>query len=348
MKTIYKNLLSVSLSTVMCVFLASTASAQHDSRPSGGGGSSGSSASPRPSGGGGGGAVSAPRSSGGGSFSSRLNNNYSRPQGAGVSPQRQNFGNRQGNNNFNRGTNGYPQRVGSVNGQGAAIRGNFNVQPHTGFVQPRGGANFRTSPTVGYGRGGHVNGGGYWGNHGYYHLNHGYYNTYYRPRLGFAVSVLPYGYYPFYYGDYQFFYSDGLYYQYDNSQYTVVEPPIGAEINTLPSGAQSIVINGQQYYEDNGVYYQPVTKDDGSTVYTIAGKDGQLDTGAGSVQDDQPQGPQMGDIVNQLPQDCRKISVNGQKLWVSQDGVYYQELTDGSGNKTYKVVGLPSDEPDQN
>ena len=66
------------------------------------------------------------------------------------------------------------------------------------------------------------------------------------------------------------------------------------------------------------------------------------------VQDDQPQGPQMGDIVTQLPPDCRKISVNGQKLYVSQDGVYYQELTDGNGNKTYKVVGLPSDEPDQN
>jgi len=131
----------------------------------------------------------------------------------------------------------------------------------------------------------------------------------------------------------------------------VVEPPIGAEVKELPEKAQSIVINGQQYYELNGVYYQPVTKDDGSTVYQVAGKDGELNTTNGSeVQDDQPQGPQMGDIVTQLPPDCRKIKVNGDKLYVSPDGVYYKELQDDKGNKTYKVVGLPSDEeqPEQN
>jgi hypothetical protein len=127
----------------------------------------------------------------------------------------------------------------------------------------------------------------------------------------------------------------------------VVEPPIGAEIATLPENAQSIVINGQQYYELNGVYYQPYTKDDGTVVYQIAGKDGQLNTN--SDQDyQQPQGPQMGDIINQLPSDCRKIKVNGTKLYVSQDGVYYQQQVDSNGNTTYKVVGLPSDEPDQN
>jgi hypothetical protein len=56
----------------------------------------------------------------------------------------------------------------------------------------------------------------------------------------------------------------------------------------------------------------------------------------------------MGDIVTQLPPDCRKIKVNGDKLWVSPDGVYYKEQADANGNKSYKVVGLPSDEqPDQ-
>ena len=320
------------------------------------GGSSGSSASPRPSGNGGGG-VSAPRPQGGGFNAPRPagGQNFSQPQqnGGSFSQRMQNYGNRQQPGaSANRGNfNNYPQRVGTVNSSGAAIRGNFDVTSRSGFSSSRFGvnnsANYRTSPAVGYGRGGHFNGTGYWGSHGYNHYNHGYYNTYYRPRLGFNVSVLPYGYYPFYYGDYQYFYSDGLYYQYDNSSYTVVDPPIGAEITTLPDKAQSIVINGQQYYELNGVYYQPITKDDGSMVYQIAGKDGNLDTNT-NVQDDQPQGPQMGDIIPQLPPDCRKISVNGQKLYVSQDGVYYQELTDGNGNKTYKVVGLPSDEPEQN
>jgi hypothetical protein len=220
--------------------------------------------------------------------------------------------------------------------------------PRTGVVAPRGGAtggvsSYRAAPQIGYGHG------GYWGDHGYYHYNHGYYGSYYLPRLGFTIGALPYGYYPFYFGDYQYFYSEGLYYQYENDQYTVVEPPIGAEITTLPTNAQSIVINGQQYYELNGVYYQPVTKDDGTVVYDIAGKDGELNTTDATVQDQQqPQGPQMGDIVTQLPPDCRKIKVNGTKLFVSADGIYYQQQADGSGNTTYKIVGLPSDEPDQN
>ena len=145
----------------------------------------------------------------------------------------------------------------------------------------------------------------------------------------------------------QYFLCDGLFYTYDNSEYTVVDPPIGAEITTLPEKAQSIVINGQQYYECNGVYYQPVTKDDGTVVYMVAGKDGELNTGS-TVQDDQPTGPQLGDIVTQLPPDCRKIKVNGEKLYISPDGVYYQELVDANGNKTYKVVGLPADDDDQN
>jgi hypothetical protein len=90
---------------------------------------------------------------------------------------------------------------------------------------------------------------------------------------------LPFGYYPFYWGDYQYYYSDGLYYQYNDNQYTVVEPPVGASVNSLPSKAQAITINGEQYYESNGVYYRAVTKDDGTVVYEVAGKDGELNTG---------------------------------------------------------------------
>ncbi len=159
---------------------------------------------------------------------------------------------------------------------------------------------------------------------------------------------MPFGYYPFFWGDYQYFYSNGLFYQYENSEYTVVEPPIGAEIATLSDKAQSIVINGVQYYEEDGVYYLPVKKDDGTVVYEVVGKDGELNTKGSTVQDEQPQGPQMGDIVSQLPPDCRKIKVSGQKLWVSPDGIYYQEQVDASGAKSYKIVGLPADEPQQN
>jgi len=310
MKTIYKNVLYIALSALVCVCLALPASAQHEgSHPSGGGG--------RPSGGGGGG--------------SRPTGGFSRP-----SPQRSIAPQRQGNNRVGVAPRGnYGVRTGVV------ARGNYS--PRTGVSVRAGvsGGAYRTVPAIG--NRGAV---GYWGNHGYYHYSHGYYNSYYLPRLGFSIGVLPFGYYPFYWGNSQYYFSDGLYYEYDNDQYTVVEPPVGAQVTTLPSKAQSIVINGEQYYEQDGVYYQPVTKDDGTVVYQIAGKDGQLNTDT-ATQDQQPQGPQMGDVVNQLPSDCRKINVNGQKLYVSPDGVYYQQQVDASNNTSYKIVGLPSDEPDQ-
>jgi len=184
---------------------------------------------------------------------------------------------------------------------------------------------------------------------------------------------LPYGYYPFYWNDAAYYYSNGYYYQYQNNQYTVVEPPLGAEVAQLPRGAQPITINGEQYYELNGVYYQPVTKDDGTTAYVIAGKDGKLDTGGGAQDNAPAQGPaqsdnynnapapsaapmvnnntpqpQIGDIYDQLPQDTRKIKMNGETFYVSPDDYYYQETIDVKGNKVYKIVGTPSDEPQSN
>jgi len=338
MKTTYKNLLNTALGALVCAFLAVPASAQHRPSTSGGGG------------GGGGGSSS---SSGSSSRPSSPPPSFSRPQSSnvGVSRPASTVAPRpsgQGQQSYARpgatprvgvtprGTYGY----GNARPATVGARGNYGYAPRTYDATHRPATGiYRNSPRVGYGHG------GYWGNHNYYHYNRGYYGSYYYPRLGFSIGILPYGYYPFFYGDYQYYYSDGMFYQYDNNEYTVVEPPIGAEVKELPEKAQSIVINGQQYYELNGVYYQPVTKDDGSTVYQVAGKDGELNTANGSeIQDDQPQGPQMGDIVSQLPPDCRKIKVNGDKLYVSPDGVYYKEQQDDKGNKTYKVVGLPSDE----
>jgi hypothetical protein len=360
MKKLHKNLLYAALSTLLCSFLAAPAHAQRGSTGRSSSSNSGGSRSSGSSGGsfsGGGGGV---RSSGG-------STSYARPSGGGGSYARSSGGGAGSVGVSRPGFNPGPPRQGVVNGQGG-VRGNYGYAPRQGTltngfaprqgtlagnnyvtrlgVTPRGPtsggltAGYRTAPQIGYGR-------GYFGRHGYYHYAHGYYGTYYLPSLGFTCGYLPYGYYPFYFGDDEFFFSNGLFYQYDNSVYTVVEPPVGAEVKTLPDNAQSIVINGQQYYELNGVYYQPVTKDDGTVVYQVAGKDGELNTQS-NIDDNQPQPPQMGDIVLQLPQDCRKIKVNGQKLWVSPDGIYYQELTDANHNKTYKIVGLPSDETDQN
>lgn len=205
---------------------------------------------------------------------------------------------------------------------------------HRGYVQGSLGGGV-------YGHGGHYGRYG-WGRHSGYFYNRGYYGSLYYPFLGIGYGFLPYGYYSFYWGGYPYYYSDGLYYQYNNDQYTVVEPPVGAAINSMPSDAQSIVINGQQYYEKNGVYYQPVTKDDGTVVYEIAGKDGQLNTnpsGATIV------APKQGDIVTTLPPDCRKVKLNGSTYFVSEDGIYYQETKDNDNNTVYKVVGLDADDP---
>jgi len=241
-----------------------------------------------------------------------------------------------------------------INSQGIRPVNRIGVAPgaagYRGYVTPRSGDVVGTRGYVGQGGREAVGSGGHgfygssaWRNHGY-HYYHGYYGTYYAPRLGFSIGFLPYGYYPFYYNDYEYFYSGGLFYSYNNNEYTVVEPPVGAEVNELPSNAQSIVINGVQYYEANGVYYEPITKDDGTTSYQVAGKDGELNTDQGQQVDQQL--PQIGDIVDALPADCRKINLNGEKYYVSPDGYYYQEARDQNNKKVFKIIGTPSDEPD--
>ena len=131
------------------------------------------------------------------------------------------------------------------------------------------------------------------------------------------------------------------------------------------------MINGQQYYEADGVYYVAITKDDGSLAYEVAGKDGELNTdGGGDQGGNTPPAPadnnydqgssapapadagsnranvQIGDIVQTLPADSRGVTVNGTKMFVTPDDVYYQATHDNNGHRAYKVVGLPSEAPE--
>jgi hypothetical protein len=360
MKIQYKYLSILAISGSLCMLLAPPAVAQRNGNSgggshssSGGGGGGGS----RPSSGGGGSRPSSGGgyrpSSGGGNNSRPSTSSINRPSTGGINrPPAGSIGYRPGGaaprvaiappRIFSQGIRPAQSRVGVVNG----------TYGNRGYVAPGTSGVVGTRGYVGQGGRASVGAGGrgfyslYWSTHHYYHYHHGYYNTYYAPRLGFSIGFLPYGYYSFYYGDDPYFYDDGLFYTYNNDQYTVVEPPVGAEVNSLPSNAQSIVINGEQYYEANGVYYEPITKDDGAVSYQVAGKDGELDTNGGS-NDQAQQAPQVGDIVTTLPPDCRKISIAGQKYYVSQDGYYYQETVDQNDNKVYKIVGTPSDEPGQ-
>jgi hypothetical protein len=352
MKRIYQYLMLTGLSGMLCLFLAIPADAQRGGGHSGGGGGrSGGGGGSFSRGGGGGGGFSGGRS--GGSFSGgRSTQSFRSPSTQSFrSPSTQSYRS-PSTQSFQRG--------------GAYSRGSVNSGP----AFRRSGVNgYRGGITGGYTRGGRYYSGGYgrsygygyrtspWYNRGGFYYNRGFYGSAYYPRLGFSLGVLPYGYYPFWWGDAQFYYSGGYFYQYNNDQYTVVEPPIGAAINTLPSNAQAININGQQYYELNGVYYVAVTKDDGSVVYQVAGKDGQLNTadngggnddgyvGSNSVQQPSASAPQIGDLFYSLPADSRKIRLAGQTYYVSPDDFYYQETRDQQGNKAYKVMGTPDDAP---
>jgi len=218
----------------------------------------------------------------------------------------QNFGS--GRSSFGRGTisRGNVER-GSI-GRGNIVRSGFG----------------RSYGRPGYGRPGF----------GYRRSYYGYgYRNYYRPYLGFSLSILPFGYYPFYYGADQFYYSGGLFYrQYDN-EYKVVVPPVGAEVPSLPKEANEVVINGETYYEYKGVYYSVSQNADGKTVYIVAGKDGVLNTDG-----DTNTAPLAGEIVNELPEGSREVFLKGEKYYVSPDDIYYEEVVDGK-TITYRVVG---------
>jgi hypothetical protein len=174
----------------------------------------------------------------------------------------------------------------------------------------------------------------------------GYYGY---PGIGFRLGLLPYGYYPFYYGSDLYYYYGGVFYRpYDGGGYEVTVPPVGAAVPELPRGAKSIVIDGHQYFEFNGVYYQQSVDDSGKKIYVIAGKDGVLNTNGDEVDNNDAPAPQVGDVVNQLPDDCRKVTLNGKKYYVSPDGIYYEEFTDKHNSKAYRIASIPVDGEQQN
>jgi hypothetical protein len=180
---------------------------------------------------------------------------------------------------------------------------------------------------------------------GFYRPGFGYYGY---PHLGFYLGGLPFGYYPFYWGADLYYYYGGVFYTpYDGGGYQVATPPIGAAVPNLPQGAKSIVIDGQQFYELNGVYYKAVVNDQKQTVYEVAGRDGVLNTNDdGSVVPDDA-APKVGDIVNELPDGCRRVTLNGKKYFVSPNDIYYQSFVDRDGNTGYRIASVPADDDDQ-
>lgn len=205
-----------------------------------------------------------------------------------------------------------------------------------------------------------INFGGYpyYYNDGFFY---GYYGGYYQPifpPFGIHIGYLPYGYYSFYLGGYPYYYYNGIYYRQYNDYYEVVDAPLGATVYNLPEGAKSVILNGEKLYELNGTYYKEDRDSKGQTIYTVVGKNGEvnntdesnlnnadnnLNSGDNSTSDNSVTVPQssslqIGDIVNQLPEGSKVVTIKGEKMYVTPDDVYLKEKSDGS-EVEYEVVG---------
>ena len=204
------------------------------------------------------------------------------------------------------------------------------------------------------------------GGYPYYYnsgLFYGYYGGYYQPifpPFGIHIGVLPYGYSSFYFGGYPYYYYNGIYYRQYDDYYEVVDAPMGATVYNLPEGAKSVILNGEKLYELNGTYYKEDRDSKGQTIYTVVGKNGEVNntdegelnntdnsnlnnndnTNSDNNLNTSPSSSslQMGDIVNQLPEGSKVVTINGEKMYVAPDDTYLKEESDG-GVVQYKVVG---------
>lgn len=121
------------------------------------------------------------------------------------------------------------------------------------------------------------------GNPYYYHGGNFYrpYGTYFQmilPPVGIRIGMLPVGYVPIYVGPEEYYFYNGVYYRrFDDRNYEVVNAPMGAQVASLPRGAKSVTVNGEKFYELNGTYYKEDADSKGRVVYTVVGKNGEID-----------------------------------------------------------------------
>jgi len=186
-----------------------------------------------------------------------------------------------------------------------------------------------------------------------YRYSNGYfyrpYGSFWRPMfppIGIRVSVLPYGYMPLYVPPSMYYYNSGVFYQRYNNEYEVVDPPMGAVLKELPRGAESVTVNGEEFYELNGTYYKEGTDSKGRTIYTVTGKNGEVNNTEEAAPETNRLQP--GDIVDNLPQDCKTITLNGETYYISPDDVYFRESIDDHNNISYEVVGKPEETTQDN
>ncbi|MEO9020656.1 MAG: DUF6515 family protein [Ginsengibacter sp.] len=186
----------------------------------------------------------------------------------------------------------------------------------------------------------------YYYNSGYFY---GYYGGYYQPifpPFGVRIGILPFGYSSFYWGGNPFYYYNGIYYRQYQDSYEVVDAPMGAVVSSLPNGVRTVVINGETLYELNGTFYRADQEANGSVVYTVIGKNGVVNNSQ-DISGYNSQAPvgvqpgtslQVGDIISQLPEGSKVVTINGKQLYETPDNIYLEEQSN-NGMVGYKVVG---------
>lgn len=176
--------------------------------------------------------------------------------------------------------------------------------------------------------------------------------AHFGPSFGFRLSILPYGYYPFYLGNNPYYYYQGIYYRpYNDGGYEVIVPPLGATVKHLPTGAKATVINGQKYYELGGTFYEEQIIANNKLRYVVVGTDGVINTIDPDQNQEKPDGkdnapsplpepaPAQGSSLNQLPLNSKVVLINQQRYYLAPSGIYYKEVSDANNNISYEVVG---------
>ncbi|MGN6247809.1 MAG: DUF6515 family protein [Ginsengibacter sp.] len=186
----------------------------------------------------------------------------------------------------------------------------------------------------------------HFGGYPYYYYGgyfYGYYNGFYEPifpPFGIHISVLPFGYVRLFIGGIPYYYYNGIYYRHYDDYYQVVDAPMGAMVSSLPNGARSVIINGESLYELNGTFYKPEVDDNGNQVFEVVGKNGVINNTP--VQDNSvlPDAAplQIGDMVSQLPEGSKIVTINGEQIYETPDNVYLKE-ENVNGQVEYQVVG---------
>lgn len=241
-----------------------------------------------------------------------------------------------------------------------AYHNNYSRNYYQGGNYFRGGY-YNNRPAYGYG-----NSYNYYPSYQYRPIYRSYGYLHFGPAFGFRLSILPFGYSPFFIGNNPYYYNEGIYYRpYSNGGYEVTAPPLGATVKHLPSGAKANVINGQKYYELGGTYYQQEITAKNKLQYVVVGTDGVINTTEPGQNQAEPQDqnnridntPPLGNApdpsvqpsgLTQLPANSKIVTINRQKFYLAPSGVYYQEITDASNNVSYEAVGSEGSIPDKN